>query len=199
MKKIFLPILILFIQCSTSSDNQLTQEERDFARSELENSRDNLLNTIANLNEVQLHYKVDASSWSIAECTEHITLFENIIIEALKESLELPANPERRKDLRFTDQELMAHVTNRTEKKKTTEDFEPIGTYGSHNATVEEFKVKRQKQIEYVKSSKDDFRNHFANFGVIDAYQAFLYLSSHTNRHVQQIEEIINTKEFPNK
>lgn len=198
MKKVLIPILILFVQCSTDSDTQLTQEERDFAMNELRSSRDHLLRTIDGLSEAQLNYKSNVSSWSIAQCAEHITLFENQVFEMLEESLELPASPERRKDVKNTDEELMAIIIDRTSNKaKTQEDLEPNGNYGNHNSTIIEFEAKRKKHINYIKTTKDDLRNHFTGFGTIDTYQIFLYMSAHTERHILQIKEIKNNANFP--
>ena len=198
MKKILIPFLILFVQCSTTSDTELTNEERDFVINELRTSKENLLNAINGLSEAQLNYNSSETSWSIAQCTEHITIFENQVFEILEESLELPASPERRKDLRFTDKELIVFIKNRTKRQETQEDLEPSGKYGNHNSTIKEFKEKREKHIKYMKTTKDDLRNHFANFGALDTYQIILYMSAHTERHIEQIKEIKNNTNFPN-
>jgi hypothetical protein len=34
-------------------------------------------------------------------------------------------------------------------------------------------------------------------FGTIDAYQGILFMSAHTERHVRQIEEIMDDENFP--
>lgn len=198
MKKILIPFLILFINCSITSNTELSAEDRDFAINELNTSKDNLLSVINGLSEAQLNYKSNESSWSIAQCTEHITIFENQVFEILEESLELPANPERREGLKNTDEELMAKIIDRTTNKtETQEDLEPNGKYGNHNSTIKEFGAKRKKHINYIKTTKDDLRNHFTGFGTIDTYQIFLYMSAHTERHILQIKEIKNNTNFP--
>lgn len=198
MKKLLIPILILSVQCSTISDTELTKEEREFAINALSSSRDKLLSAINGLSEMQLNYKSDESSWSIAQCTEHITIFENQVFEILEESLELPANPERRESVKNTDKELMARIIDRTNNKaETTEDLVPNGKYRNHNSTIIEFEAKRKKHMNYLKTTKDDLRNHFMSFGAIDAYQIFLYMSAHTERHILQIKEIKNNTNFP--
>ncbi|WP_106794977.1 DinB family protein [Aquimarina sp. Aq78] len=196
MKKI-IPFLILLVQCTSTSNNELTKEERNFAINELTNSKNNLLSIVDGMNEAQLNYKSDESSWSIAQCTEHITIFENQVFEILEESLELPANPERREGVKNTDKELMARILDRTDKAITQEDLEPNRTYGNHNSTIEEFIAKREKHINYINTTKDDLRNHFMAFGTVDAYQIFLYMSAHTERHIEQIKEIKENINFP--
>jgi len=198
MKKILIPFLILFMQCSTTSDTELSAEERNFAINELNSSKDNLLSVLDGLSEAQLNYKSSESSWSIAQCTEHITIFENEVFEILEESLELPANPERREGVKNTDKELMALIIDRTNNKtETQEDYEPNGKYGNHNSTIIEFEAKRKKHMSYIKTTTDDLRNHFMSFGAIDAYQIFLYMSAHTERHIMQINEVKNNDNFP--
>jgi len=199
MKKVFIPILMLAMLSFTTSDTELTKSERSFAINELTNSRDHLLNTLDGLSKEQLNYKSSELSWSIAESTEHIALFENEVFIILEESLELPASPQRRKDLRFTDKEVLEKIPNRTKKAKTQEELEPNGNYGSHNLTVKEFKTKRKKHINYIKTTNDDLRNHFVGFGTMDAYQIILYMSAHTERHILQIKEVMTNKDFPNK
>jgi uncharacterized damage-inducible protein DinB len=197
MKKVIIPIFMLVMLSFKTSDTELTKSEREFAINELTNSRDHLLNVLDGLSQEQLNYKSSESSWSIAECTEHITIFENEVFEILEESLELPPNPEGREGLVYSDKELLAHVANRTKKAKTQQEYEPNGKYGDHNLTVKEFKAKREKHINYISATKDDLRNHFVNFGAADTYQIILYMSSHTERHIQQINEVKANKDFP--
>ncbi|MDT7833299.1 DinB family protein [Flavobacteriaceae bacterium S356] len=191
-------IALLCIQCANDT-NQLSEKEREFAIEELNKSRNNLLKSIANLNAIQLNFKSDTTSWSISENTEHVTLFIDEVFEILEESLELPANPERRKDVKFSDKELIDFIQNRANKNKTLEDFEPRSTYGDHVETVNILEKKLAKHINYLKTTKDDLRNHYVNFGTVDAYQIFLYMAAHTNRHVAQIKEIKNHINFPIK
>lgn len=189
-------ILLLFIQC-TDDTTQLSKKERDFAITQLNNSRDNLLSTVNGLSEAQLNFKSDTTSWSIAECTEHITIFVDGVSEILEESLELPANPERRKDVKFSDEELIALVQDRSNKTKTEEEYQPHKTYGNSIATLDIFNQKLDQHIKYLKTTRDDLRNHYANFGTVDTYQIFLYMGAHTSRHIAQINEIKNHVNFP--
>jgi hypothetical protein len=87
----------------------------------------------------------------------------------------------------------------RSQKVKTGEAFEPSGKYGSLEETVEEFKAKRKDHIEYVQNTQDDLRNRYQElpFGTVDAYQILLFMSGHTERHVQQMEEVMDDMDFP--
>lgn len=197
MRKIlFLLLFLPFIQCSNVK-NELSKTERDFAITELRTSKDKLLNTLKGLNYEQLHFKINEVSWSIAECTEHITIFVDKVFEIVDESLELPANPERRKDVKFSDKELITFIQKRENKTKTQEDYRPNKIYGNHSTTVKTYEKSLEKHINYLQFTKDDLRNHYVNFGTVDTYQIFLYMAAHTNRHILQIEEVKNNINFP--
>jgi hypothetical protein len=48
-------------------------------------------------------------------------------------------------------------------------------------------------------NTQEDMRNHVINFplGMMDAYQLVLLMSAHTNRHTQQIKEVMADPNFP--
>jgi hypothetical protein len=55
--------------------------------------------------------------------------------------------------------------------------------------------------IQYIKTTNDDLRAHsFGDYGeVIDCWQWMLEISTHAERHIQQIREIKNGPNFPKK
>src|SRR5690606_7059822 len=133
------------------------------------------------------------------ECAEHIAISENMIFGMLQGTLANEADPSKRSEVKVTDEELIAMIEDRSHRVKTGEAFEPSGKYGSFEETVEEFKSKRKEHIEYVKSTQDDLRNRYQQlpFGIVDAYQILLFMSGHTERHIKQMEEVMNDKDFP--
>jgi hypothetical protein len=165
----------------------------------LTKSHDHFLNTLEGLNEAQLNYKVTDDSWSIAECAEHIAISENMIFGMLQGTLANEPDPSKRGEVKVSDEGLIAMIEDRSNKVKTSEPFEPSGKYGSFEETVEEFKTKRKEHIEYVKSTQDDLRNRYQQlpFGTVDAYQILLFMSGHTERHIKQMEEVMDDEDFP--
>ncbi len=199
MKTLLLPFVLLLLVSFTVSDTKLTDPERLVAMTELTTSHDKLLKTINGLSEAQLNYKSSPSSWSIAECTEHIAISENNIFGMLQGSLKTPADPGRRAEVKMGDEQILMMIADRSEKVKTQKAFEPSGKYGSHEGTVKEFMTKRKASIQYVATTQDDLRNHYAEmpFGVIDSYQVLLFMSAHSERHIKQIEEVMANANFP--
>ena len=199
MKKIILPIVMLALLSFGIIDSKLTDAERELAASEMAASKDQLLHSLEGLSENQLNFKNDPTSWSVAECVEHLAISESMIFGMLQSTLESPADASRRSEVKMTDEMILAAISDRTNKVKTSKPFEPSGKFGSYEATLKEFVSKRDEHIAYVKSTQDDLRNRYQElpFGVVDSFQILLFMSSHTERHIKQIHEIMQSKNFP--
>lgn len=199
MKTLAVIVLAMASLCFTNTTNPLTDAEREAAIKEMTSTRDRLLNTMANLSEEQLTYKASEDSWSIADCTEHIAVSENMIFDMLLATLEIQPDTAKRSEVNHSDEQILAMISDRSNKVKTSKAFEPTGKYGSHEAALENFKTKRDQHIEFIKNTQEDLRNRYQQvpFGTLDAYQILLFIAAHTERHVQQIEEIIADPGFP--
>ncbi|MBW2937633.1 DinB family protein [Aureisphaera sp. CAU 1614] len=198
MKKL-IPILCITLMGFTTLQAQISKEERAAAIAEMTKTHDLLLTTIKGLSEEQLNFRSDVDSWSIAECVEHIAISENNLFGMAMGALETPADPSKRGDVKMTDEQLMAIIVDRSTKVKTSEAFEPSGKFGSFEETLNAFLEKRKSNMEFVSSTNADLRNHYAQlpFGTIDAYQALLFMSGHTERHILQIVEVMENDDFP--
>jgi len=199
MKKLILPFVLLTVLAFGVVTSTLTDAEREFAVKEMTESHDHFLNTLEGLSEEQLNYKITDDSWSIAECAEHIAISENMIFGMLQGTLANKADPSKRGEVKVSDEQLIAMIEDRSNKVKTGEAFEPSGKYGSYEETVAEFKSKRKEHIDFVKSTQDDLRNRYQQlpFGTVDAYQILLFMSGHTERHIKQMEEVMDDEDFP--
>ena len=94
----------------------------------------------------------------------------------------------------------MPVITDRSNKVKTSEPFEPSGKFGSHEETLQAFLEKRSELIDYVKTTDDDLRNRYNKdlpFGTVDGVQLIMFTAAHTERHVLQMEEVMAHADFP--
>lgn len=199
MKKIILPIVVLALVGFGVINTGLTDAEREMAVQELTKTKDRLTSTIEGLSEAQLNFKIDSTSWSVAEGVEHLAISENMIGGMLQGALKTPADPTKRDSVQISDEKLLAMISGRERKVKTGEAFEPSGKFGSHEETVKEFTTKRDEHLTYLKDTADDLRNHYAQspFGTLDGLQVLLFMSGHTERHVAQMEEVMAHADFP--
>lgn len=199
MKKLILPLVTLLLLSFSADMSKLSDEDRKKAVDHLENTRDEMAKILKGLSEAQLNFKAEEDSWSIAECAEHIAISENMIFGMLQGALQTAADPSKRAEVKMSDEELIGIIESREQKVKTREPFEPTGKYGSHEATVNEFLAKRNEHISYIKSTEDDLRNHYGQlpFGTVDGVQILLFMSGHTERHLDQMKEVMAHKLFP--
>jgi hypothetical protein len=199
MKKILLPFVMLVLLSFTTSNSSISKSERKFAIEQFKNSKSHLLSAIKGLSAAQLNFKASPESWSVAECTEHIALTETALFGMFEGTLKTPADASKRSEVKMTDEQVIALVTDRTTKVKTQEQFVPSGKFGSHEGTVKEFVTKRDEHIRFIKKTQEDLRNRYQQlpFGTIDAYQLVLFIAGHTERHVKQIEEVKSNANFP--
>jgi hypothetical protein len=199
MKKLLFFACLLTLVSFKIADTTLTAEERKFAMDDLNKSREVFLKSIKGLSKEQLNFKSSPTSWSIAECAEHISLAEGNIWGMVDGALKQPADPAKRSEIKVTDADLLKMITDRTNKVKTTEPFEPKGA--TLEESVKRFTNMRNAHIDYVKNTNDDLRDRYAQlpFGTIDAYQTILFMSGHTARHTAQIEEVKTNPNYPKK
>ena len=100
----------------------------------------------------------------------------------------------------MTDEQLVKAIQDRSSKFQAPEPLQPQNTpFKSAQEALASFKENRTKLISYIDDTQEDMRNHVINFpvGVMDAYQLVLFLSAHSNRHTQQIKEVMADPNFP--
>ncbi len=199
MKKWFLFPLVAFLISFVVHDPTITDEERKNAIAYFKETQKALADEIKGLSETQLNWKPADSVWSAAGCVEHIALSEKNLFDWYSGIMKAPATPEKRSDLKMTDDMIKATLTNRGFKVKTREGFYPTGQ--SAEQSLAQFNERREALIKYMKESKEDMRNHIAEtpLGAVDGYQLLLFLSAHTKRHTLQIAELKAHPDFPKK
>lgn len=165
----------------------------------LEETRDNLEESVDGLSEEQMQFSPDAESWSVAEIMEHIYIVEGALKGMLEAKLGEEPNPDMKAEVKMSDEEVVGFITDRSQKIKTRTDFEPGGKFSTSEEAWEAFSEQRENIVDFLKDSDKDMRNYVNEFpfGKIDAYQTVLFLAGHTARHTDQIEEVKSMDDFP--
>ena len=178
----------------------LTADERSFALQQLQTTRDNFLKSIAGLSEKQWTFKPAPDRWSVAEVSEHITVSESTIFGVVQKTLQSPAAPEKREEVKGKDQIILQKMVDRSHKAQAPEVLRPTGRWATEAELTDAFEAGRKVTMDYVKTTNDDLRDHFFDhpiFGPLDGYQWLLLLSAHSARHTEQIEEVKSDPNFP--
>lgn len=202
MAKLGLLMLLFFGLAAVPADNQLAKKDKKFIVKHLKQSQKNLLKSIRGLSDAQMNFKPAPDKWSIKECVQHLTLAEAGLWQWMQGTLNAPANPDRRADIKVSDADLLKGVGNRTQKAQAPENFQPKNAkWATLDETLAAFNHERELHIDFMKGDGcNDMRNHVATetpLGALDSYQLVLLLSSHTGRHTEQINEVKANPNFP--
>ena len=200
MKAIFLAVTLFFAADTTQT---LTQEERDRAVAELEGSKKAFLEATKGLSDAQWNFKSAPDRWSIAECAEHIALTENYIFGFVSEKIvKAPVNPEKREAAKGKDELIVKILQDRSHKATAPEPLDPTKKPMPGSESVKLFLDGRAQTIDYIKTTKEDLRDHLFDhpvpaIGTLDSYQWILLISGHSRRHTLQILEVKADPNFP--
>jgi DinB superfamily len=178
----------------------LTPQERQAAIKQFETTRDGFLKSIAGLSEKQWTFKPAPDRWSVAEVSEHITISEITLFGLVQKTMQSPAAPEKRDQVKGKDEMILQRVPDRSHKAQAPEFLKPTGRWPSEADLVKAFEQARAANIDYIRTTNDDLRDHFYDhpvFGTLDDYQWLLLISAHSARHTEQIEEVKADPNFP--
>ena len=199
MKKLFLMASALLMLSFLVVD-PISKKERSYAIKLLKDTEKGVKDQVKGLTEAQLKFKPGADRWSIEECVKHIAKSEEMLWQMTDSIIKAAANPDKRSEIKLTDEQLIQRIEDRSTKVKTMEKLMPENIpFKDTEEALESFKTNREKLIEYVKSTNDELRNHIATmpFGMVDSYQMILFTAAHTNRHTQQIIEVKADPNYP--
>ncbi|HEY0609045.1 MAG TPA: DinB family protein [Chitinophaga sp.] len=200
MKKTVLLFAAIVLAAFTVNGQGLTQEERASLVKQFEDTKANLLKEVNGLSDAQMKFKPAPDRWSVADCLEHITVSEKGLFEMQQKTMKQPANPEKRKDIKVTDDTLALRIADRSKKFKAPAELHPKGTFATTAEATQAFTEQRDKIIDYVKNTNDDMRSHVADMPMgspMDAYQILILIANHSVRHTKQLEEVKADPGFP--
>ena len=115
---------------------------------------------------------------------------------------------------RFEDALILRWMTDRAsaaaapvEQRPPIVEVAPRQTIVDPQSALDNFLRTRAATIDYVRTTKDDLRGHFAespmggfpNMRFTDAYQWLLSMSAHTERHLMQVHEVRRSDNYPGR
>lgn len=166
--------------------------------SELHASRKQLVDAASALSAAQLSWKAADDKWSIADIVEHVTATEPFLFNFYQQTAKTAADPAKKSPR--TDMEVLKGVQNRDTKIQAPEPLKPAKVFPTTTAALAAFKERRDTTITFVHTTQDQgLRNKVVTYLEMDAYQMFLMIAGHTQRHVEQINEVKASPGFPGK
>lgn len=200
MKRVFFLFAAISLFSFAPVLSTISDKEKQDAVTLLKDTENGVFASVKGLSEAQLKFKPAPDKWSVEECVKHIAASENALWQMTNAAIKSAANPERRTEIKATDEQVIKGTESRAQKVKTIAPLYPENTpYKTLDEALASFKENREKLIKYVGETSDDLRNHVVDFpaGKFDSYQMILLIGAHSNRHTQQIEEVKADPGYP--
>jgi DinB superfamily len=195
-----LSALLLLAGAATASAQEVTQAEKDKAVQYLETTKKNVLEATKGLSEAQWNFKAAPDRWSVAQVMEHIAASEDFIRGMLKEKVMMAPAGEAGRDMKKTDDAVLAMVPDRTTKAQAPEPLVPTNRFGSPEGSIKHFVETRAATEDFLKTATG-LRDHVTDspMGKLDGYEFVLLIAAHSERHTKQIDEVKADPNFPKK
>ena len=192
--------LFLMAVATAASAQEVTPAEKDKALQYLETTKKNVLEATKGLSEAQWNFKPAPDRWSVAQVMEHIAAAEDFIREMVKEKLMTAPAGEPGRDVKKTDDAVLAMVPDRTNKAQAPEPLVPINRFGAPEGSVKHFVESRAATEDFLKTTTG-LRDHVTDspLGKLDGYEFVLFIAAHSERHTKQINEVKADPNFPKK
>src|SRR6267378_4269375 len=197
---VLIALLLMAGAAAAASAQEVTQAEKDKALQYLETTKKNVLDATKGLSEAQWNFKAAPDRWSVAQVVEHIAAAEDFIRGMVKEKLMMAPAGEPGRDVKKTDEGVLAMVPDRTNKVQAPEPLVPTNRFGSPEGSVKHFLESRATTEDFLKSATG-LRDHVTDspMGKLDGYEFVLLIAAHSERHTKQINEVKADLNFPKK
>jgi hypothetical protein len=197
--------VLLFFVAATATGQGLSKAERDSVIKHLKQTQKELHTAIKGLNDEQWKWKPAANRRSVGECVEHLAKAEDFLRGFITgDALEKSPTPEKKDAAKAKagDEAIMKRMADRSQRAQAPEQAVPTGQWPDRKQLVKEFDARRKTTIDFVRATPADLRAYFFDAGPLagsDYYQILLVISSHTQRHIAQMREVMTDPNFPKK
>lgn len=198
--RLLLILIVITGSAGTIVNNSISKPDRKYALSIMKDSQKELTKATKGLSTAQQDFKAAPDKWSVRECVYHIAASEKRLWSIFEEAMKNAPAPEKRKEIRIKDEELVTMAQDRSKKNQAPESLRPDNAgYKNMAEALADFKISRQDHIRYMRTSTEDMRNRVVQlaFGWIDCYQLYIFIAAHSKRHIAQLHEVQAAAGYP--
>ena len=185
---------------TTPAPKVFTEKDREFGLKYSTDTHDDFVKQLTGLSDAQLNFRAAEGRWTIGEIAEHIIVVENALRGMVDGGMKTPV-PECKDDFRIQDVAVILSITNRQQKFTAPEPVRPNGRWKTVPDLLANFDSTRKTSVDFLKNQKEDMRSHFVPMplGRLDAFQSFLFMIGHSERHLAQLKEVKADAKYPAK
>jgi hypothetical protein len=115
---LLLTLLVITGLAGTLKDSIISQKERKSAVNLMKDTKADVIKSVKGLSDAQINFKPAPDRWSVKECVYHIAIAEKNLWDLLEGSMKASANPEKRSEIKLTDEQLIKIMEDRSNKVK---------------------------------------------------------------------------------
>lgn len=170
----------------------ISQAERQRVTEYLAETQTQVLQIVQNLSAYQLDFKSKPARWSISQTLEHLSAVDNLTRTLIEEALGKPAGL-KGSAWKDRDDDLLDQIRNRALALKAPEVIQPSEAT-NHDDVFRRLKEARQRLLSFAASTDAPLRSFCVAhpvFGELDCYQWLLATGAHFERHLDQIQDVI--------
>lgn len=173
----------------------MSDQDRQHLIAHLDMTESWLLTELDGLSSEQLRYRTRPGRWTIMEVVEHLAVGDARYWQRFQDSLKAP--PAGKSEV--SDADILWYGIDRTDREQAVQPDLPTGRWDDVKTALAELRTLREEMRELARTTQEDVRAHRLLNGNMDAYQWFLMISAHTQRHILQIREIKAHPGYPKK
>jgi len=174
--------------------------ERNLVLHHLAASRERVLQAVAGLSAEQRSYRTAEDRWSVADCVEHVTVVEHFVLQSIQQALAGTPDDAKKESVLGKDQAVLELVPSRGRRVKGPTEVMPTQRWPVFEDLLGHFEATRARSANFATETQADLRSHFFPhpfLGDLDCYQWLLFVGTHCERHVRQLEEVKADAGFP--
>jgi len=168
--------------------------ERSLVLEHLSANRERVRAVAKALSAQQQEFRPAEGRWSVIDCLEHIVVVENHVLKTIQRVLEAPPEPAKQAEVRRKDRAVLELVPDRATRVNGPPSMLPQRRWPDFEELLRQFGTTRERSIQFASETEADLRSHFFPhpiLGDLDCYQWLLLLATHCERHVRQMEEVL--------
>jgi len=155
---------------------------------------------VSGLSPAQLQFRPAPGMWNILEVVEHLAISSPIYWTQLHEAMKKPASRSFQADRQIgTDEGILWYGIDRTRREKAIPSEDAKGRLREVSAALKALRTLHGEMLRYARTTNDDLRAHYVERQGSDAWQWFLLISTHEQRHILQIRELKAHPDFPKR
>jgi hypothetical protein len=183
----------LTLAAVVSSAEPLARLERQRLVAHMEMTARWLEDQVAGLSPAQLAFRPSPTSWSILDVVDHLVVVGPIYWKNLQNATPVSAG----RAGAMNDADVLWYGIDRTDREIALQTEEPSQKLRDLQLGLKAYRAQHAELLQYVRTTKDDLRGRLVERQNCDAYQWALLISTHEQRHIQQIRELKANPKFP--